>query len=151
MTYRVRSAEDRRAEIQAHAAELGIDEAFISKLVDTFYQRVRAHPKLGPIFADAVENWDAHLPKMKDFWSSVALSSGRYDGKPVPAHQALDNVSEADFSIWLSLFEQTLEAIAPSPPVVPYFMERAQRIARSLQLAMFGMPGLKPEISSQKN
>lgn len=151
MTYRVRSAEDRRAEIQAHAAELGIDEAFISELVETFYQRVRAHETLGAIFAGHVENWDDHLPKMKDFWSAVALNSGRYNGKPVPAHQALSNVSRADFSNWLSLFEQTLQDIAPSPPVVPYFMERADRIARSLQLAMFGMPGLKPKISSQKN
>ena len=151
MTYRVRSAEDRRAEIQAHAAALGIDEAFISNLVETFYERVRADSKLGPIFAETVENWDEHLPKMKDFWSAVALSTGRYDGKPVPTHQALKKVSEADFSIWLALFEQTLEDIAPSLPVVPYFMERAHRIARSLQLAMFGMPELKPKKSSQKN
>jgi len=143
MTYRVRSAEDRRAEIQAHAAELGVDEAFISRLVETFYERVLAHATLGPIFAAAVEDWDEHLPKMKDFWSSVALSTGRYNGKPVPTHQALNNVSEADFSIWLSLFEETLEDIAPSPPVVPYFMERAQRIAQSLKLAMFGIPGLQ--------
>ncbi len=148
MTYRVRSADQRRAEIQAHAAELGIDEAFISNLVETFYARVRADETLGPIFAGHIENWDEHLPKMKDFWSAVALNSGRYNGKPVPAHQALDNVSKADFAIWLSLFEDTLNEIAPSPPVVPYFMERAERIARSLQLAMFGMPGLAPKISS---
>lgn len=150
MTYRVRSAEDRRAEIQAHAAALGIDEAFISNLVETFYQRVRAHSKLGPIFAGAVEDWDEHLPKMKDFWSSVALSSGRYNGKPVPVHQVLDNVSEADFAGWLALFEATLNDIAPSQAAVPYFMERAERIARSLQLAMFGMPSLPTRNSFEK-
>ena len=148
MTYRVRSAEDRRAEIQAHAAQLGIDEAFISDLVETFYQRVRAHAVLGPIFAEAVEDWDAHMPKMKDFWSTVALSTGRYTGRPVPAHQALNNVSEGDFATWLSVFEETLEDIAPTPAAVPYFMERAERIARSLQLAMFGLPNLKSNISS---
>ena len=133
---------------RAHAAELGIDEAFISNLVETFYERVRANQTLAPIFAGHIENWDDHLPKMKDFWSAVALSTGRYNGKPVPAHQVLDNVSEADFAIWLSLFEDTLKDIAPSPSVIPYFMERAERIARSLQLAMFGMPDLKPKISS---
>lgn len=147
MTYRVRSAEQRRAEIQAHATELGIDEAFISALVDAFYQRVRAHPKLGPIFAGAVADWDDHLPKMKEFWSAVALNSDRYGGKPVPVHQALSGVSEDDFSIWLSLFEETLQDIAPTPPVIPYFMERAQRIARSLQLAMFGLPSLETKIT----
>lgn len=143
MTYRVRSADARRAEIQAHATAMGIDDAFISHLVESFYQRVRAHDVLGPIFNNAVEDWDAHMPNMKDFWSSVTMSTGRYSGKPVPAHQKLTGVSKDDFAIWLGLFEQTLHDIAPSPDVVPYFMERAQRIAESLKLAMFTLPSLK--------
>lgn len=142
MTYRVRSAEERRAEIQANVAALGIDEAFISTLVETFYDRVRVHPVLGPIFSDAVEDWDAHLPRMKDFWSSVALNSGRYGGKPVPVHQALSGVSRDDFTIWLGLFEATVRDLAGSEEAVTYFLERAQRIAKSLQLAMFGLPSL---------
>lgn len=142
MAYRVRTAEQRRAEIQARAAEMGIDEAFISRLVETFYGHVRRHPKLGPIFASAIDDWDEHLPKMKAFWSSVALNSGRYSGKPVPAHQNLSGVEEADFADWLSLFEQTLHEIAPTPEIVPYFMERAARIAESLRLAMFSLPQL---------
>lgn len=145
MTYRVRSAEQRRAEIQAHAAAMGIDDAFISYLVETFYSRVRVHDRLGPVFAGAIEDWDAHLPKMKDFWSSVAMNTDRYSGKPVPAHQKLSGVSKEDFKVWLGLFEQTLTDIAPSNEVVPYFMERAHRIAQSLQLAMFGLPSLSPE------
>jgi hemoglobin len=144
VTFRVRSADQRRAEIQARAAAMGIDEAFISRLVETFYGHVREDETLGPIFAGQVEDWDEHLPKMKDFWSSVALNSGRYAGKPVPAHRKLDGVSAADFTVWLSLFERTLEELAPSPEVVSYFMERADRIARSLQLAMFGLPNLPP-------
>jgi len=143
MTYRVRSAEQRRAEIQAHAAAMGIDEAFISNLVDTFYSRVRVHEVLGPIFNSAIEDWDDHLPKMKAFWSSVAMNSGRYSGKPVPAHQKLTDVASEDFAVWLGLFEQTLKDIAPSPEVVPYFMERAQRIAESLKLTMFSLPSLR--------
>lgn len=144
MTFRVRSADQRRAEIQARAAAMGIDEAFISRLVETFYGHVREDETLGPIFAGQVEDWDDHLPKMKDFWSSVALNSGRYAGKPVPAHRKLGGVSAADFTVWLSLFERTLEELAPSPEVVSYFMERADRIAKSLQLAMFGLPNLPP-------
>lgn len=143
MTYRVRSAEQRRAEIQAQAAQMGIDEAFISTLVDTFYTHVRGNPQLGPIFeAEIGEDWDVHLPKMKAFWSSVALNTGLYNGKPVPVHQKLSGVSEADFQVWLGLFRQTLDQIAPSPDVTDYFMQRAERIARSLQLAMFGLPEL---------
>lgn len=142
MTYRVRSAAERRTEIQANAAALGIDETFISTLVETFYDRVRVHPVLGPVFSDAVEDWDEHLPRMKDFWSSVALNSGRYGGKPVPVHQALTGVGRDDFTIWLGLFEETVRDLASSEQAVTYFMERAQRIAKSLQLAMFGLPSL---------
>lgn len=143
MTYRVRSAEQRRAEIQARAAAMGIDEAFISNLVETFYTRVRAHDRLGPIFGQAIEDWDEHLPKMKDFWSSVAMNTGRYSGKPVPAHQKLTGVAKEDFAVWLGLFEETVRDLAPTDDVVPYFMERAQRIAESLKLAMFSIPGLQ--------
>lgn len=136
-------AHERRLEVQAHAASIGIDEAYIALLVDTFYSRIRAHDVLGPIFNDAIgDRWDAHLPRMKSFWASVALNTGTYSGKPVPAHQKLAAVQQSHFGIWLALFRQTLEDTAPSPKAVSYFMERAERIAESLQLAMFGFPGL---------
>ena len=139
----IRSAEERRAEVQAYANELGINEAYISKLVDEFYVRIREHPLIGPLFNDAIgDEWDSHLARMKDFWASVALNAGRYTGKPVPKHQRLIAAQPWHFEIWLALFHQTLEETAPSPVVVDYFMERAQRIAESLKLAMFGVPGL---------
>ena len=137
------SAHGRRLEIQERAASLGIDNAYISNLVNAFYLRVRAHPTLGPIFDDVIgEDWDSHLPRMKRFWESVALNAGTYSGKPVPAHKKLTAVEPAHFKIWLALFRQTLEETAPSHEAIVYFMERAERIAESLQLAMFGFPGL---------
>lgn len=140
MQVRVRSAQERRKEIQAEAARLGIDEAYISLLVETFYSRVRADARLGPIFEQAISDWIPHLATMKDFWASVALNAGRYSGRPVPKHKALTQVRAEDFAIWLTLFRQTLIDTAPTPEVVPYFMERAERIARSLQMAMFYSP-----------
>ena len=141
-----RSAEQRRAEIQARAAALSIDDAYISTLVDTFYGRVRADPLLGPVFERAIgDDWAPHLATMKDFWASVAFNAGRYSGKPVPKHQALEGVRERHFDIWLALFEQTLADTAPSAGAPAYFMERAERIAASLKLAMFGLPGLPPQ------
>ncbi len=138
-----RSAEERRKEIQSNAALMGIDELYISELVETFYQRVRADPDLGPIFDHVIgDNWDPHLARMKNFWASVALNAGLYSGKPVPKHQQLSNVTPKHFETWLSLFHQTLKDTAPTPGAVLYFMERAERIANSLQLAMFGLPSL---------
>lgn len=140
---RLRSAEERRAEIQANAASLGIDEAYISLLVETFYGRIRAHELIGPIFETAIgKDWDSHLETMKAFWASVALNAGRYSGKPVLAHKRHTSIQSWHFKIWLALFEQTLKDTSPTPGAVTYFMERAERIAQSLQLAMFGVPGL---------
>lgn len=137
------SAEERRREVRRKAEMMGVDEAYISLLVDSFYARVREQPLLGPIFDKAIgDDWDAHLARMKTFWASVALNAGSYSGKPVPAHKRHSEIQPWHFSIWLALFRATLEETAPSPAVVPYFMERAERIAESLKLALFGVPGL---------
>lgn len=140
METRIRTADERREEIAAAAASMGVDEDYISTLVDTFYERVRAHPLLGPVFDEAIGDWGPHLAKMKDFWASVALNAGRYSGKPVPKHKALTSVQPWHFDIWLGLFRATLADTAPSPEAAAYFMERAERIAESLKLAMFGLP-----------
>lgn len=139
---RLRSAQERRTEIRANAEALGIDHAYISMLVDTFYGRVQEHELIGPIFNDAISDWPHHLKQMKAFWASVALNAGEYSGKPVPAHQKHSTIQPWHFNIWLGLFEQTLKDTAPTPGAVTYFMERAERIAKSLQLALFGIPGL---------
>lgn len=88
------------------------------------------------------DDWTPHLATMKDFWSSVALSTGRYSGQPVPKHKAIVGLEKEHFALWLDLFEETLKDTAPSSGAVPYFMERANRIAESLKLAIFGMPSL---------
>lgn len=140
---RRRSAEERRAEIRTQAATLGINETYISHLVETFYARIRAHEELGPIFETAIgDDWDHHLGAMKAFWVSVALNAGQYSGKPVPAHKKHTSIQPWHFKIWLALFEETLKDTAPTPGAVSYFMERAERIAKSLQLALFGIPRL---------
>lgn len=141
--FAVRTADERREQIQKDAAAKGIDETYISTLVETFYSRIRQDPELGPIFDRVIGGkWDAHLRRMKDFWASVALNAGRYSGKPVPAHKKLEGVTREHFTNWLALFEATLDDTAPSPEAVSHFMERAVRIAESLQLAMFGLDRL---------
>lgn len=140
--YRIRSAEERRQDILDQAAALGIDDAYISTLVETFYTRVRAHPILGAVFETAISDWPPHLATMKKFWASVALASGTYSGKPVPAHAKHRHIQQWHFNLWLALFEQTLRDTAPTEGAVNYFMGRANRIAQSLQFAMFGLPSL---------
>ena len=73
---------------------------------------------------------------MTDFWCSVILKNGAYSGRPVPAHLKLKQVHEGDFDIWLGHFRKTVTDRCP-PDVADVFVDRAERIARSLKLAMF--------------
>ena len=52
-------------------------------MVERFYAKVRLDPEIGPVFDDAVRNWDAHLALLKDFWSTVLLTTGRYKGESI--------------------------------------------------------------------
>jgi hemoglobin len=115
----------------------GLDRRFIGRLVREFYRRVRADERLGRIFEGVIGNdWEPHLEKLTDFWSAVILKNGAYDGRPVPAHLKLKQVREEDFDIWLGIFRQTAADLC-EPEVAAMFIERAERIAQSLKLAMF--------------
>ena len=51
------------------------------------YDRTRP---LGPVFERVVgDAWEPHLEKMRAFWSSLVLASGRYKGNPMMAHLML--------------------------------------------------------------
>ena len=112
----------------------------ISRLVDEFYAEVRAHPRLGPIFNTRLDGkWPAHLDKLKAFWRSVLLTTGEYYGRPVPAHNGIAELEEADFALWLNLFDQSIDRIFdPYGRIV--IKDKARRIAKSLWFARFGTP-----------
>lgn len=131
----------RRAALQDEAAGIGIDEAYIALLVDSFYGRVQQDAVLGPIFDRAIDDWGPHLLRMKAFWSAVMLRTGRYGGQPMRAHMQLKGLEPAHFSRWLALFEQTLSDTAPTPEAAARFMETASRIGQSLQQGVFGVAG----------
>ncbi len=135
-----------RQKIRDQAAAIGIDEAFISRLVDDFYGRVRQHERLGPIFDAAVDDWPEHLAKLKLFWASVALNAGVYEGRPMQAHLRLPALEPAHFGDWLMLFEETLRDIAPDEAAVEYFMVRAHRIGESFKAALYFRPGFGPGV-----
>lgn len=113
----------------------GVTEEMIRELVVTFYDRVLQDPELGPIFHKALSGrWSEHLALMVDFWSSIALRTARYSGKPQAAHFGLDLTPEM-FTRWLALFERTAGEIF-APDAAEFFVIRAQRIADSLQIGL---------------
>ena len=123
-----------------------ITEDTIAILIDAFYALVRRHPALGPIFEAAIaeEEWPKHLETMRRFWSSVMLTSGRYSGNPVAVHRAVPGIERPLFADWLALFTQAASEVFEAGPA-SLFAAKAQRIASSLQLALFHRLGDPPD------
>lgn len=117
-----------------------ISEAEIATLVDRFYAKVRRDPEIGPIFETAIgDQWDRHLAIMRDFWSSVMLTTGRYKGNPMAVHLR-HPIVPAHFERWLALFGETTDELFV-PEIAERFRQKAAMIAKSLQLALFYRPG----------
>lgn len=126
---------DRRARLTREIMDqTGIDEAMIERLVRTFYGRVQRDPLIGPVFAARIADWEHHIGKLCAFWSSVALMSGRYHGQPMQKHADLP-VDGSHFDRWLALFEATATELCP-PTAAAHFIERARRIADSLEMGI---------------
>jgi hemoglobin len=106
-------------------------EEEVSQLVYTFYDAVREDELLGPIFEKHVKDWDAHLPKMVDFWSSALRGTARFRGTPMPKHVALPGLRADLFQRWLALFRQATDAL-PNAEMGERANELAGRIAESL-------------------
>lgn len=113
-----------------------IDEPMIRRLVDTFYDRVIADAVLGPVFGSRVKDWPAHLSRMYDFWSAVVLQTGRYAGRPLERHRAIDEIEPAHFVRWLTLWSETVGEVVP-PAVRDRFTVPAARMALTMSARLF--------------
>lgn len=129
----------------AQAVAAGVTEELIRDQVYGFYGKVRTDPALGPIFNRVVQDWDEHLPKMCDFWSSVLLASGRFRGSPMVAHARIQDIRPTHFARWLHLFRQTALETCP-PEAAALFIARSEMIAESLQLGIAASRGELPPV-----
>ena len=75
-------------------------------MVDAFYAKVRLDPEIGLIFSAVVDDWPHHLTALKEFWSTVLLTTGRYKGDPVMRLFQL-GLEPWHFERWLALFTET--------------------------------------------
>ena len=116
----------------APGLKAGIDDQMIRRVVAEFYARARKHDVLGPIFEAHVSNWDEHIDRISAFWSSVLLMTGRYDGRPMPAHARIPGLTSEHFDIWVSLFRDTVQDLCP-PAAAALFVDRAERIGDTLE------------------
>lgn len=117
-----------------------LDDAGLSVLVETFYGRVRQDDLIGPLFNAAIDDWPHHLKSLATFWNSVMLGSGRYKGQPVPAHMKhRAHITPAMFTRWLLLWKATTDELMQADAAAA-LQAKAERIAESLQLALFFRP-----------
>ncbi len=136
-----------RAAKRAQAVALGIDEQFVSLMVERFYGRIREDELLAPIFAERISDWPQHLERMKTFWRSILFNSGEFSGNPMVKHMAIPGLEESHFARWLELFYTTLDALGAQPEGTALVAERARAIADSLltgiSIRRDGMSGSK--------
>lgn len=111
-----------------------LDEVRIAGLVDRFYDKVRADPRLGPVFNAVVADWDEHKRLLTSFWCSVVLRAGTYRGNPMAKHRP-HAIDAAHFERWLQLWTETVhEALDADAAAV--MVEYATRIGDGLRLGL---------------
>jgi hemoglobin len=115
------------------ASDLCTDDE-IENLVHAFYAKIRQDNLIGPVFNEHVDDWDEHLIRLVDFWSSILRGTGRFSGTPMQKHIALHELNPEFFKRWLSLFQQTLSE-QPNRAMAERAYPAAQRIAQSLWYA----------------
>ena len=107
-------------------------------LVRSFYDQVRVHELLGPIFNEVVQDWEVHLVHLSDFWEMILLQTGPGAGKfnPTKVHREVDekvdySIDHVHFGNWLELWFATLDQYFEGE-VSDYAKEHARRMAHML-------------------
>lgn len=124
-----------------------IDEASLGQVIPAFYARVRKDDLIGPVFNNAIGDWDHHLKKLVAFWSSVMRSTGRYKGNPLAAHtRHRATITPEMFDRWLALWGEVTNAMLEKEAAAA-MQAKAANIAESLKLGLFFRlpPGAPPQ------
>lgn len=125
-----------------------LTEADISRILNAFYVRVRADGQLGPVFA-AVQDWDEHMTRLTEFWSSLMLTTGRYKGNPLTMHLVhADKIRPEMFIRWLELWHQTAKEFVPAD-IADEMQVKAKRIAARFSRIVCGEELPKDSEASQ--
>jgi len=113
----------------------------IEVVLRAFYERVREDPQLAEVFS-VVEDWDEHITRLSEFWSSLMFTSGRYKGNPVSMHLVHRELIEPEmFDRWLELWEKTTSELV-ARDIALQMQAKASRIAARLSRALFDQPSL---------
>ena len=114
-----------------------VSEEDIRRVVRAFYTQVQKDELLAPIFATRIGagEWEAHMEHIVDFWSSIFLKTGRFNGNPMRKHLGLETVTPAHFIRWLSLFQEVSDNTV-EPEKAASMQAMANRIGQSFQMGL---------------
>jgi len=113
------------------------NRADIFLLVSTFYEKVRKDALLGPFFNETIQDWEAHLERLTNFWESNLFLKTKYLGNPLKAHVEVDEkfnhtISQLHFGTWLNLWFQTIDDL-----FIGDYAENAKSRARKMSTFFF--------------
>lgn len=111
-----------------------LSESQVAELVDCFYEKVRRHHSLGPVFNAAIDDWDEHKRLLVSFWSSVALGTRSYRGNPMGKHRG-HPITGSHFEEWLALWQETCGELL-TPEQARRMVGFANRIGASLRYGL---------------
>ena len=108
------------------------NEENVRQLVDIFYGKVRQDELLAPIFEPVIgNNWEHHLERMTDFWSTLLLYTRKFSDDPLTKHLPLALTKE-HFERWLFLFHGTVDELFRGQ-IAENAKSRANSIARIMK------------------
>ncbi|WP_034412244.1 group III truncated hemoglobin [Derxia gummosa] len=116
-----------------------VTEAQLEALVRDFYDRARTEPVLGPIFADLIHDFEAHVVHMTDFWSRLVLGTDRYHRCVVSPHMG-GRFAPEHFDRWLAVLEQS--AVAVLGEHAELVIDPAQQMTHGFKRALTPPPAL---------
>ena len=109
----------------------------IKRLVDRFYEKIKADQTIGYIFTDVAHvNWEKHLPVMYNFWENTLFYTGSYDGNPMELHKHLHRLmplTTKHFQQWTALFNATVDELFKGK-IANLAKQRAISIATVMQI-----------------
>ncbi|MDN5202031.1 group III truncated hemoglobin [Fulvivirgaceae bacterium BMA10] len=113
------------------------DRNDVGLLVHSFYARVRQDELIGPIFNNAIHDWDEHLEKLTDFWETNLFFQRKYKGNPLKKHQEVDEninhgITQEHFGRWLQIWFQTIDELFTGERA-----NQAKHRARNMSTFMF--------------
>jgi len=111
----------------------------VSRLVNSFYAKIRKDSMLGPIFNRhiAEDQWPAHLSKLTDFWETNLFGIAKFKGNPSAKHVQVDasmkhKVDQVHFGKWLQIWFETIDELFEGK-----LATKAKESARKMAIGQF--------------